>query len=96
MAFGAPPLVAQPAFDSTAKTVKLSWIPSSDNIQVDHYEILRNGLPLGATDAAVYTDTAPGQHAMLTYVVRAVDTNGNEADSAPVTITTRPSPEPRS
>jgi hypothetical protein len=82
------PLVAQPAFDSTAKSVRLSWIPSSDNIQVDHYEILRNGLPLGATDAAVYTDTAPGQHAMLTYVVRAVDTNGNEADSAPVTITT--------
>jgi hypothetical protein len=82
------PLVAQPAFDPTAHSIKLSWIPSTDNIQIDHYEILRNGVPLAATDAAVYTDTTPPQHTMLSYVVRAVDTNGNESDSAAATIVT--------
>jgi hypothetical protein len=82
------PLVADPAFDSTSHVVRLSWIPSTDDIQIDHYLILRNGIPLGATDASVFTDSAPFQHADISYVVRAVDTNGNEADSAPMTITT--------
>ncbi len=59
------------------------WVASSDNIQVDHYEILRNGVPVGATDAPTFTDASPSQHAQLSYVVRAVDTNGNETDSAP-------------
>ena len=69
-------------------SITLSWIPSTDNIQVDHYQILRNGVPLGVTDTAVFTDPSPGQHAALSYVVRAVDTNGNETDSDPVKITT--------
>ena len=29
----------------------------------------------------IFTDPSPGQHAQLSYVVRAVDTNGNETDS---------------
>ena len=64
------------------KSVTLSWVPSSDNIQVDHYQILRNGVPLGATDATAFTDTdtAAARH-LLSYVVRAVDTNGNTSDS---------------
>jgi hypothetical protein len=45
-------------------------------------------VPIGATDAASFSDPAPLQHAELSYVVRAVDTNGNETDSAPALIQT--------
>ena len=54
------PILADPAFISSSKAVKLSWVPSTDNIQVDHYQILRNGIPLAATDATDFTDTESG------------------------------------
>jgi hypothetical protein len=82
------PIVAGPAFNPASHVVTLSWVASTDNIQVDHYEILRDGVPLGATDATVFTDVLPAQHAKLSYVVRAVDTNGNDTDSAPAPIMT--------
>jgi hypothetical protein len=82
------PMVAGPAFNPATRVVDLTWLAATDNIQVDHYEILRNGVPIGATDAASYTDSAPSQHAQLSYVVRAVDTNGNKTDSAPALIAT--------
>ena len=82
------PIVAGPSFDHAARTVRLSWVASSDNIQVDHYVILRDGVPLGATDATTFVDAAPPQHANLSYVVRAVDTNGNATDSAAAPILT--------
>jgi hypothetical protein len=72
-----------PVFNAAAHVVGLSWAAASDNIQVDHYEILRNGVPIGATDSTAFVDAAPIEHAQLSYVVRAVDTNGNSADSAP-------------
>ena len=82
------PLVAGPSFDHGAKSVKLSWVAASDNIQVDHYSILRDGVPLGATDATTFVDASPPQHSDLTYIVRAVDTNGNTTNSAPALIMT--------
>jgi hypothetical protein len=82
------PIVAGPSFDPAAHTVRLTWVASSDNIQVDHYVILRDGVPLGATDATAFVDPAPPQHANLSYVVRAVDTNGNSTDSAAAPIMT--------
>jgi chitodextrinase len=82
------PIVAGPAFNPASHVVTLSWVASTDNIQVDHYEILRDGVPLGATDATVFIDVLPAQHAKLSYVVRAVDTNGNDTDSAPAPIMT--------
>jgi hypothetical protein len=97
------PIVAQPGFNPASKAVALTWIPSSDNIQIDHYQILRNGVPLGATDASVYTDTdtARLQATTPTYVVRAVDTNGNimDSDAKPVKVPdwmppTQPVPTP--
>jgi len=97
------PIVAQPAFNTVSKAVALTWIPSSDNIQIDHYQILRNGIPLGVTDASVFTDTdtARLQATTPTYVVRAVDTNGNimDSDAKPVKVPdwmppTQPVPTP--
>ena len=82
------PIVAGPSFDHGVKAVKLSWVAASDNIQVDHYSILRDGVPLGATDATTFVDPSPPQHSDLTYIVRAVDTNGNATNSAPALIMT--------
>ena len=63
------PIVAQPAYIAASKSVSLAWVPSSDNVQIDHYQILRNGVPLSATDATTFTDTdtgpAPGHLAEL-------------------------------
>jgi chitodextrinase len=77
------PIVAQPAYIAASKAVSLSWVPSSDNVQIDHYLILRNGVPLSATDATTFTDTdtARLQATSPSYVVRAVDTNGNISNS---------------
>jgi hypothetical protein len=82
------PIVAGPVLDPASHVVSLNWVAATDNIQVDHYEILRNGVPLGATDATSFTDLLPLQHTQLSYVVRAVDTNGNATDSAAAMITT--------
>ena len=76
------PDVADPVFNPVSHIVALTWSAATDNIQVDHYEILRNGVPIGATDSTAFVDVAPIEHAQLSYVVRAVDTNGNSADSA--------------
>ena len=46
------PIVAGPSFDPRREVGQaLAWVAASDNIQVDHYSILRDGVPLGATDA---------------------------------------------
>ncbi|MDP9258886.1 MAG: hypothetical protein M3Q31_20380 [Actinomycetota bacterium] len=82
------PIVAGPSFNPATRVLTLSWVASTDNVQVDHYEILRNGVPLGATDSTSFTDLAPPQHANLSYVVQAVDTNGNTTDSAPAPYST--------
>jgi hypothetical protein len=82
------PILANPAFISASKAVTLSWVPSADNIQVDHYQIFRDGIPLAVTDASVFTDATPGEHVHRTYVVRAIDTNGNTAESDPKSVDT--------
>jgi hypothetical protein len=82
------PLLGTPGFNPAKHTVALSWVASSDNIQVDHYVVLRDGVPLGVTDTTGFTDLVPPQHTRLNYAVRAVDTNGNATDSAPAPLMT--------
>ncbi|HEX4344126.1 MAG TPA: hypothetical protein VHZ31_01050 [Solirubrobacteraceae bacterium] len=82
------PIVMTPTFNPVAHVVGLSWVAAGDNVQVDHYEVVRNGVPVGATDSTSFTDATPPQDSDLSYVVRAVDTNGNSTDSAAAAITT--------
>lgn len=78
-------------------SVALHWEPSSDNVGVFGYGILRDGVAVGATPAAAFTDQSapPGQH---TYVVYAQDAAGNRGPvSEPRTVTVpdlRPPPPP--
>ena len=83
------PILTNPVFIAAANAVSLSWAPSADNIQVDHYQILRNGIPHRGDrlDRLHRRDTGRST-SQLSYVVRAIDTNGNTPNRRPATITT--------
>jgi chitodextrinase len=69
--------------------VNLIWTPSSDNVNVRGYDILRNGVKVGTTSKASYTNKnlTPGKS--YTYNVRASDISGNlSINSTPLIVTT--------
>lgn len=72
-------------------TVKLSWWPSTDNVEVAGYTVARDGTPVGATDGSTtsFTDTSAPPGTSNTYTVSAFDAAGNvSATSDPVTVAT--------
>jgi len=81
-------------FPSTS--LVLSWRASTDNVGVDHYEILFGGAPLasvsgGATTASVH---AFNPHGSSVYTVTAFDARGNQSGASnPVVV--RPTPPPK-
>jgi hypothetical protein len=80
-------VVATPAVGPAAD---LSWEPSTDNVGVASYTILRDGSPLATVDGhlTAYTDTAVDLGATYSYQVDAVDPVGNHSPrSAAVEVT---------
>jgi chitodextrinase len=74
----------------TGTSVHLTWAPSSDNVQVGEYNVLRNGQKVWTTSGTSFDDTNLPQATTFTYRVVAVDTSGNpSAPSATKQITTR-------
>jgi large repetitive protein len=74
----------------TGTSVHLSWAPSTDNVQVGEYNVLRNGQKVWTTSSTSFDDTNLPQATTFTYRVVAVDTSGNpSAPSAAKQITTR-------
>jgi hypothetical protein len=70
-------------------TVELSWEPSSDDVGVHHYDVLRDGTVLATSATTAYTDATVAPGSTHVYAVRAVDAAGNaSAASAPVSVTT--------
>ena len=69
-------LVATPA----AGQVSLTWAPSTDDVGVTRYTVLRGGTPLASTTGTSYTDTAVIAGASYTYAVTAQDAAGNVSD----------------
>lgn len=85
----APTGLASPS--STADSVTLSWNPSSDNVGVTGYEILREGNLVGSSATTSFTDTGLASGATFNYAVRARDAAGNiSAESAPFVARTQP------
>jgi chitodextrinase len=88
-----PPTAPTALFSSatTASTVAVSWIASSDNIAVTGYNIFRNGAKVG-TVAGNYTflnDTGLTAGTTYTYTVTAFDAAGNNSvASSPFVVTT--------
>ncbi|MBW7477857.1 fibronectin type III domain-containing protein, partial [Paenibacillus oenotherae] len=80
------------ALASTAKTdtsVSLSWTASTDNVGVAGYEIYRNGVKVGTSTAASYTDSGLTASTSYKYTVKAYDAAGNlSVASNEVTVVT--------
>ncbi|MEJ5297594.1 MAG: Ig-like domain-containing protein [Armatimonadota bacterium] len=74
------PPTTPPAFNAVAyaRSVRLTWQASSDNVGVTGYEVYRNGsLVTTVTGLEFYESPAPG--GSLQYFVRAVDAAGNRS-----------------
>ncbi|GAA4244960.1 fibronectin type III domain-containing protein [Dactylosporangium darangshiense] len=74
---------------TTASQVTLQWSASTDNVGVVRYDIRRNGAIIGTASGTRYTDTTVAPGTSYTYTVTAFDTAGNQATSAPVSVTTQ-------
>ncbi|MDY7232785.1 carbohydrate binding domain-containing protein [Hyalangium rubrum] len=73
----------------TPSSVALSWTPSTDNVGVTRYEVLRNGATVGTPSGASYTDSGLTPGTSYSYTVKAVDAAGNvSAASSALSVTT--------
>lgn len=79
-------LVATPV---SAHRIDLSWTAPTDNVGVDRYRILRDGVAVGTASSAVFTDQGLAPTTRYQYVVVAIDGAGNSSEaSAPASATT--------
>ncbi len=91
---GAAPSAPTLSASLGATGTDLAWTPSSDDAGLLGYEITRDGARLAVTgpQASGYADGAVDLLVPHTYVVTAIDTNGNRTASAPVTVKTQANP----
>lgn len=69
--------------------VNLIWTPSSDNVKVRGYDIMRNGVKIGTTSKTNYSNKALTPDKSYIYSVRASDVSGNLSNSSiSLTVTT--------
>jgi hypothetical protein len=72
-----------------ANQVQLSWSPSSDNVAVTGYDVLRGGNVIGTATGTSYLDNTVSPSTQYSYTVEALDAAGNiSGPSAPATVTT--------
>jgi chitodextrinase len=71
--------------------VKLSWLPSTDDVGVTAYRVYRDGAPIATVGGATkYTDSAVVGGKKYRYAVTALDAAGNESALSPaVTAATK-------
>lgn len=70
-------------------SVAFSWTASTDNVGVTGYKVFRNGVQVGTTTTASYTDTTVVASTSYTYTVQAYDAAGNvSASSTGLAVTT--------
>jgi chitodextrinase len=65
----------------TSSQVALSWPPSTDDVGVVRYDILRGDAVVGTTAGNTFTDTTVAPGTSYNYAVRAYDAAGNFATS---------------
>jgi hypothetical protein len=71
-----------------AGQVNLTWTAATDNIGIDHYSVLRDGVVVGSVAALQYSDTVSAA-TTYSYALKAFDAAGNmSASSNAVSITT--------
>ena len=79
----------------TPRRLGLTWAPAADNVGVVGYRIWVNGFAVATTAETHATvrwfNDDSGQHVVQ---VRAIDAEGNESETSPSLVVTRPSTEP--
>ena len=66
----------------SSSQINLSWTPSTDNVGVTGYRVLRGGLLVGSPSGTTYSDTDLLASTAYGYVVQAVDAAGNVSASS--------------
>src|SRR5439155_6638028 len=73
----------------SSSQIFLVWLPSTDNVGVVGYKILRDGVQVATSSNSAYQDSGLSSATSHTYTVAAFDAAGNtSAPSAPATATT--------
>jgi hypothetical protein len=70
--------------------VQLSWSPSTDNVGVTGYDVLRGGNVIGTATATTYLDSTVSPSTQYTYTVEALDAAGNVSAPSDAAIVTTP------
>ncbi|KFM95190.1 chitin binding domain protein [Bacillus clarus] len=63
----------------TANSVELQWDPSTDNVGVKEYQVLRNGEVIDTVPGTTFVDKRLKPNTEYTYTVKALDTAGNKS-----------------
>lgn len=80
--------------NKTTNTISLTWEKSTDNVEVSHYNIYRDGVKVAESAKNEFLDTALKANTEYSYSVTAVDTSGNESiKSNIISVTTEKLPE---
>jgi hypothetical protein len=74
----------------TATGANLAWTAATDDVAVAGYQVLRDGVVVGAPTATTFTDTGLTPATTYQYTVRALDTSGNVGPTAALAVTTLP------
>ncbi|MEC2867315.1 lytic polysaccharide monooxygenase [Bacillus bombysepticus] len=61
----------------TANSVELNWNPSTDNVGVKEYQVVRDGKVINTVPSATFTDKNLKANTGYTYTVKALDASGN-------------------
>jgi chitodextrinase len=72
----------------SSSSVSLNWAPSSDDVGVVRYDVLRNSVVIGPAAGGTFTDTTVTPGTTYSYAVRAYDAASNASTSAPLSVTT--------
>jgi chitodextrinase len=72
----------------TATQVGLSWAPSTDDVGLVRYDVLRNGMVVATVSGTTYTDSTVAAATTYTYVIKAYDEVNNSALSGTLAVTT--------
>ena len=68
--------------ETTASTVLLSWLPSTDNVLVTGYNLYRDGVKIRTATTTNVNDSGLSAYTTYKYKVTAVDQAGNESISS--------------
>lgn len=84
-----PGNVAAAAVSPTS--VSVTWSPSTDNVGVAGYYVYRDGVQVGQTASASYTDTGLTAETSYSYTVKAYDAAGNISLASAAAVALTPS-----